>query len=93
MVAMVVIARSILDDGRDPDSSESQGFDVIHLLYQSLEIPTPGRITGVLRLIVPTLGIVRRITVVEPRRQQEIDLFVAEIRTRGIIGRSTDQSC
>ena len=82
MVAVVVVPGRVLHDRRDPDSRKTQRFDIIHLLDQSLEISAPGRVTGVLRMVVPTLRVVRRIAVIEPRRQQEIDLLVPKIRPR-----------
>ena len=85
MVTVVIIAGRILHDRRDPDSGETQRFDVIHLLYQTFEITPPSRVTGILRLVVPTLRVVRRITVVETGRQQKINLLIAKIGTGRII--------
>ena len=41
MVAVVVVARSILHDGGNPNGCETKGFDVVELVYESLEVATP----------------------------------------------------
>ena len=81
MVAVVVISGRVLHDGGDPYRCKTECFDIIHLLDQSFEITAPGGVAGVLGLIVPALCVVRRVAVIETRRQQKIDLLVTKIRT------------
>ena len=87
MIAVIVISGRVLHDRRDPDSCKTKRFDIIHLLDQPFEIAAPRGVTGVLGLIVPALRVVRRIAVIETRREQEVYLLVTKIRTRGEIGR------
>ena len=82
VVTVIIISRSVLHHRRYPYCRESQCLDIIEFLYQSLEVAAPCRIARVLRLVIPTLGIVRRITVIESCGDNEIDLLVAKIRTR-----------
>ena len=82
MVAMVVITRSVLYDGRDPYGGKTEGFDIVEFLDQSLEIASPSRVAGILGVVVPALGVVGRVTIVETGGDDEIDLLVAEVGSR-----------
>ena len=81
MVAMIVISRSILHDGVDPDSGEAQSLDVVKLVDESLEVTAPAWVFGGLLafLIVPAQHVVAGITVVEAGGEDEVDTLVAEV--------------
>ena len=60
MIAMIVIARRVLDNGSDPDGGESKSLDVVEFLYQTFEVAAPfwvliGDVAGLVS--VPAVGV------------------------------------
>ena len=81
VVAVVVVARSVLHDGRNPDCGEAQCLDVVQTLNHALEVAAPLGVAFVARLdCVPTVDVVARVAVVETGGHKEIDGFVTEVR-------------
>ena len=80
VVAVVVVAGSVLHDWGNPDSGEAEGFDVVETFDDTFEVATPSRVAHVVLLRVPTLGVVRWVAVVETGGHEEIDTLVTEVR-------------
>ena len=80
VIAVIVIARSILHHRSNPYSCKTECLDVVQFLNQALEVATPCRVAYVVVLRVPTLGIVTWITIVETGGHHKINLLIAEIR-------------
>lgn len=87
MIAVVVIARGILDDWGDPDRGEAEGFDVVHLLDEALEVATPFGVVLVKAFAhaIPAVGVIGGVAVIEAGRHDEVDGFVAEVGAVAVI--------
>jgi hypothetical protein len=81
MVAVIVISRSILHDGVDPDSGEAECLDIVELVDEALEVTAPARVFGRLLafLIVSAQHVVAGVTIVETSGEDEVDTLVTEV--------------
>ena len=86
VVAVVVVARSVLHNRCNPDSSEAESLDVVELVDESLEVTTPAWVLrGNLRLlVVPAKHVVCRVAIVEASGNDEVDGFVTEVSTGAV---------
>ena len=82
VITMVVVPRSILHHRRDPNRRETQRLDIIEFLYQTFKITAPSRVSGILIVVIPTLRVIRRVSIVKTRGDDKIDLLVTKIRAR-----------
>ena len=81
VVAVVVVARSVLHDGRNPDCGEAQCLDVVQTLNHALEVAAPLGVAFVARLhSIPAVYVVARIAIVKTGGHEEIDTLVTEVR-------------
>jgi hypothetical protein len=86
---MVIKTGGILDDRGDPNRGEAEGFDVVHLLDETLKVAAPWRIIVVgAGVLIPALGIIGPIAIIETGRDAEIDLLIPEVLAGSGIGRS-----
>ena len=81
VIAVIVVARSVLHHGGNPNGREAEGLDVVEFVDDAFEISTPAGIAGLdlFLLIVPTQHIVTRIAVVETGGHHEVDGLIAEV--------------
>ena len=82
VIAMIVVARGVFHHRSNPNSSKSEGLDIVQFLNQTFEVATPSRVAYIIVLCIPTLGIIVWVTVVETGGHYEVDLLVAEVGTR-----------
>ena len=87
VVAVVVVARGVGDNGSYPDRGKTERLDIVELFSKSLEISAPRGIgIGIARLaVVPAVNIVAAVSVVEAGRHHEIDALFAHIDAFGRI--------
>ena len=79
VVSVIVIARSVLHHRGDPDGSEAEGFDVVKFLDEAFEVTAPEGVSCVHGVRVPSVGVVRGITIVETCGHGEINCLIAEV--------------
>ena len=87
VIAMIVIAGRVLDNGRDPYRGEAQRLDVVELIGKTLEVAAPcGVGIGVVRLLViPAVNIVAGIAVIETGGDDKVDGILTHINRSIII--------
>ena len=92
VVTVIVQPAAVLDRRGDPDSGEAQVLEVVQLLDQPFEVAPPVRVrrtaVGVEGDPVSAVEVVRRITVVEPGGDEEVDGLLTEVHPgrRGLRG-------
>ena len=79
VVAVIVVARGVLHHRSYPDGGKAQRLDVVQFLNESFEVAAPRWVAGITFAVVPALGVVLRVAVIETCGQQEIYCLVAEI--------------
>ena len=87
VVAVVVVARGVGDNGSYPDRGKTECLDVVELFSKALEISAPRGVgIGIARLaVVPAVNIVAAVAVVEAGRHYKIDALLAHIDAVGRI--------
>ena len=81
MIAVVVVAGSVLDDRSDPDSGKAQCLEVIELVDQALEVAAPCRVAfGIVRLcVVPAVNVVAGVAVIKTGGNDKVNGILTQI--------------
>ena len=83
VVAVIVITGSVLNNRGDPDGGKAQCLDVIELVDQTFEVASPSRVR--IRVlcfgIIDTMFVVVGIAVIETGGEEEVNGFIAEVRS------------
>ncbi|MNC16913.1 hypothetical protein D3C75_647780 [compost metagenome] len=78
---MIIITAGILHYRSDPDGAEAERFDVVELLNQPFEIPSPGRIR--IRIscfgVIPGMNVVAGIAIVEAGSDHKVNGILPEV--------------
>ncbi len=87
VIPVIVEAAAVFHRRGDPDGGEAEIADVVETLDQPLEVAAPVRVLGLAGRgveldAVAAKEIVGRVAVVEPRREQKVDGFLAEVERR-----------
>ena len=87
VIAVIIIAGSILYDRGDPYGGEAERLDVIELIGKSLEVAAPRGVgIGVVRLLViPAVYVVARVAVIETGGDNKVDGVLTHIDAGVII--------
>ena len=81
VVAVVIVTRSVLNYGSNPDSGKAERLYIVELIRETLEITAPRGVgVGVLGdTVVPAMDVVLLITVIETCGNHKIDGLLTEI--------------
>ena len=81
VIAVVIIAGSVLNDWGDPYSGEAQCLDVVELVGKTLEVAAPcGVGVGVVcLLVIPAVNVVAGVAVIETGGNDEVDGILTHI--------------
>ena len=92
VIAVVVIARSVGYNRRDPDGGKAERLDVIELVDQTLEVASPSGVgVGVVRFfVVPAVDVVALVAVIETGGDDKVDRILTEI---GSVNIRTGSGC
>ena len=82
VIAVIVISRCVLDNGRNPYRGEAQSLDIIEFIDKSFEVSAPfgvliGNIAGLVS--VPAISVVAVVAVIEACGHSKVDSLIAKI--------------